>query len=142
MGGPMGPTSPKETLAPKPAPERPAGTSDRPGGRVNAARLLSLIVCVALLGQMACGGSAAEVGGTGASGSVRGAVADVKSASLTRLSSIDVKDENGTGWHFEAGDDYKGLSPSHLREHMLQGLPVTVVYHEENAALIIDDVTD
>ena len=52
-------------------------------------------------------------------------------------------DETGKKWHFEAnGKTFASFTPSHLNEHMLLGLRVTVVFHEEGEVLVVDDVTD
>ena len=72
---------------------------------------------------------------------VRGALIKVDSASLSKLASIDLRDETGKDWHFVA-NGYAGFTPSHLREHMIQALPVTVTFHEDNRILVIDQITD
>ena len=94
------------------------------------------VLCVALamlvLALAACGGEGAE--------SVRGAVVDVLGPFV--LGSIDIQDENGKIWHFEARGELEGFTPSHLREHMVQGLPVLVTYDDDGGALVIVSVTD
>lgn len=70
-----------------------------------------------------------------------GVVLEIEAASLLELTALDVLDESGRRWHFVAGG-YKGFPPSHLREHMLQGLPVSVRYHESSGTLVMDEVTD
>ena len=74
-------------------------------------------------------------------GVVRGVVTGVEAMSLLELRSLDVEDEDGDTWHFEARG-FKGYTPSHLREHMVQGLRVAVVYHKEKGAMVIDEITD
>lgn len=80
----------------------------------------------------------------GQSGAVRGYVVDVQSASLLELTSVKIVDGGGKGWTFEARDfsDPADFTPSHLREHMLLGEPVTIKYHEEDGVLVIDDIAD
>lgn len=73
--------------------------------------------------------------------SVRGQVVEVEAASIVELASLAVRDEEGTTWSF-AGNRYRGVGPSHLREHMLQGLAVTVVFHVEDDVRLIDEITD
>ena len=72
---------------------------------------------------------------------VRGVVIGVDSASISELRTLDVEDDMGEKWHFVAMN-YRGFTPSHLREHMLSGLPVSVTYHEEGGDFVIDEIVD
>ena len=72
---------------------------------------------------------------------VTGFITDLQASSFAELASLDLRDEAGTTRHFKARGA-AGLTPSHLTEHMVQALPVTVTYHEENGTLIIDKITD
>lgn len=92
---------------------------------------------VLLAGILACSGAdeATDIP------SVSGVVLNVTARSLTQIDVLTVRDESGVTWDFQGGA-YKGYSPSHLREHMLQGLRVTVSYREENGVLVIDEVAD
>jgi hypothetical protein len=80
----------------------------------------------------------------GQSGAVRGHVVDVQSESLLELTSAEIMDGDGKRWRFEARgfSDSAEFTPSHLREHMVLGEPVTVKYHDEDGVLVIDDITD
>jgi hypothetical protein len=60
---------------------------------------------------------------------------------LVELSVLEPVDKPGTRWRFE-GRGVNGFTPSHPREHRLQGLSVTVRYHSENGVLVIDEITD
>ena len=80
--------------------------------------------------------------GDAEAGSVRGVVVQVEARSLTELGFLDVREDSGFVWRFQPGSSYRGFTPSHLREHMVQGLGVTVVYHSEDGVLLIDDITD
>ena len=73
--------------------------------------------------------------------SVTGQVGEIEPASLLEVGALTVTDQAGRTWRFE-GRSYKGFTPSHLREHKLQGLPITVLFHREGSVLVIDDVTD
>ena len=98
------------------------------------------ILCLAVLaacGDKEAGASSGESGSSWTSG----VVLEIEAASLLELTALDVLDESGRRWHFVAGG-YKGFPPSHLREHMLQGLPVSVRYHKSSGTLVIDEVTD
>jgi hypothetical protein len=92
-------------------------------------------VCVLAFGALACGPSQTPAK------EVRGVVLEVQATSLTDLGSLVVRDQSGVTWRFEARG-YRGESPSHLRVHMVQGLTVTVKYHEEQGSLVIDEITD
>ena len=72
---------------------------------------------------------------------ITGMIIKVKAESFETLNSISVKDESGKTWEFHA-NNFQGFTPSHLREHAIQGLPVTVKFHAENNKLIIDEITD
>lgn len=75
--------------------------------------------------------------------SVRGLIRRIEARSLLALESVELTDEAGTTWHFEAdGKIFASFTPSHLSEHMLQGLRVTVVFHREGDRLVVDDITD
>ena len=78
------------------------------------------------------------------SGAIRGHLVDVQSESLLELTSAEIMDGDGKRWKFEArGFSEPGdFTPSHLREHMVLGEPVTVKYHDEDGVLVIDDITD
>ena len=65
----------------------------------------------------------------------------MEAQSLAELVSVDVEDAQGVMWHFVAGG-FKGFTPSHLREHMVQGAPVSVRYRKENGTLVIEEITD
>lgn len=73
--------------------------------------------------------------------SVRGHVLDVQARSLTEVESLTLVDDQGKEWQFQAQGNV-GFTPSHIREHMLLGQPVTVFYREEGEALVAVRVTD
>ena len=73
----------------------------------------------------------------------RGYVIGVESKSLLELDVLRVRTESGETLELSArGRTFPGFPPSHLREHMTQGLPVTVSYHREGDALALDEVRD
>lgn len=75
---------------------------------------------------------------------VRGTPVNVQSETLLELTVVDVVVGGVERWHFE-GRGFRsstGFTPSHLREHMVQGLSITVRYHEEGEVFVIDDITD
>ena len=84
-------------------------------------------------------------GGSGAEGAetVRGLVREVNARSLLELETLTVQDDDGTEWRLEArGKRFAEFTPSHTREHMVLGLPVTVTFHRENGALVLDEMAD
>ena len=111
------------------SPSRPNGARDTSGWRAGAWVVSAVLVLV----MAACGGEELKT--------VRGAVVDVQESAPFQLSSLDVQDGNGTVWHFEARE-FEGFSPPHLREHMVQGLRVSVTYREDGGALVVVAITD
>jgi len=93
---------------------------------------LIIVLCVILFG---CGHR------LNITSDITGVVIKVNAESFETLNSISVKDNSGKTWKFHA-NNFKGFTPSHLREHAIQGLPITVKFHAENDKLIIDEITD
>ena len=93
-----------------------------------------------------CGSGVEESGGDPPL-EVRGLVTDVEAGSLLELELLRVTDEQNTEWEFRpgregvtgAGHDY---TPSHLRQHMVQGVPVIVTYREIDGVLIIISISE
>ena len=99
--------------------------------------LLPLLIVSMMAGASACGGGADDVE------TFRGLIVDVAAESLLELTSLTVEAENGTRLTFETRSTaIPGFSPSHLREHMVLGLLVTVTFHRDNGAYVLDDLTD
>ena len=102
--------------------------------------LLLGVLAVGLL-TAACGEGSPEGEEGLSSETVRGFIVAVDAKSLVELESLVVRADNGGTWEFRAGD-FRGKTPSHLRLHMVQGLPITVLFHSEGDALLIDDIID
>ena len=90
----------------------------------------------------ACGGGqdppATETGQV-----VSGLLVDVVAASLLDLDTITVLDGEGNRLTFDAaGRRFPGFSPAHVREHMVQGDPVTVTFNEVDGRLVLVDISD
>ncbi len=91
----------------------------------------------------ACGGDSGQEPGDGEVETVRGLIQEVNARSLLELDTLIVKDADGAAWVFQGGGTIiSGFTPSHLRDHMLQGHSVSVAFHRENGVLIIDDLED
>ena len=100
---------------------------------------LALLVAVAAAAG-ACGGS---TDGAAEPESVRGHIVEVVPLGLLDLDSLTIEDSDGEQWHFEArGARFFNFSPSHLTEHMVQGLPVTVTFRRDGDALVASGIGD
>ena len=67
----------------------------------------------------------------------------MEASSLLELESLVVEDDDGVEWAFEGrGGSFVGFTPSHLREHMVLGMRITVTFHREDGALVLDEVGD
>lgn len=127
-------------------------TISRPGSELECRESMRIPV-VALLGFLAVLLSAADCGDDGkgeteeAALQVRGVVTDVQARSLLELESLQVVDEQNTVWEFRpgpqvvtgTGHDY---TPSHLRQHMVQGVPIIVTYTERDGVLTIVSISE
>lgn len=78
---------------------------------------------------------------------VRGVVTEVQARSPLELESLRVVDERNTVWDFQpgpegvtgSGHDY---TPSHLRQHMVQGVPIIVTYTDKDGVLTIISISE
>ncbi len=93
------------------------------------------VVVLALFNTGACDttGSAEDT--------VTGHVIDVRARSLLEIDALTIEDDEGAEWKF-SGRGYRGVSPSHLRQHMIQGFQVVVTYRDEGESLIIREIRD
>ena len=95
---------------------------------------LLVLVFAVLLSTISCGGETR---------SVRGLIVDVVADSLLIVETVTVEDEDQVTWTVHGGGKrFDGFSPSHLREHMVQGLPVTVWFEERDGMLFMKDISD
>ena len=102
----------------------------------------SCVVVVALAFGTYCGG---DGDGSGASeGVFEGLITNVEARTLLDLESIEVTDDTGTSLVFHAGGQrFVEFTPSHAREHMIQGLGVIVTYRRsDDGALYIVTIRD
>ena len=104
-----------------------------------------LVAAVALLifSGAACGGTQADDTSDVQTEVVSGLIVDLKARSLSEIESMTVAGEDGETWGFGAQDTMSaGFTPSHLKEHMVLGIPVKVWFHRQNGALQIDRIGD
>ncbi len=97
------------------------------------------VLAVVLLVVVATSCSASEA----IDGEVVGVVSEV-TGDLSGIESFVVLDSNGDSHKFIPADGMTvvGAPPSHLRDHLLSGELVKVIYHEgSDGELIADDVT-
>ena len=105
-------------------------------------KLEMLILMVMIPLALGCGGGGTE-SPSADERTVRGRLTDVKAAALLEVESITVETETGESFLLEADNRiFSGFTPSHLREHMLQGNLVTVTFHQEGERLVLNDVLD
>ena len=111
------------------------------------------IPVVALLGFFAVLLAVADCGGDGRGETeeavlqVRGLVTDVQARSLLELESLQVVDQHNIVWDFRPGPrgvmgDGHDYTPSHLRQHMVQGVPIIVTYRERDGVLTIVSISE
>ena len=99
-----------------------------------------LILPLAIL-IVSCGDDLPVTNSTYSTSTVTGLVVNLESTSLVDLYSLTVVDESQIEWYFLA-DGYKGFTQSHLKQHMLLGDPVAVVFHIESGEMLIDNIDD
>ena len=93
-----------------------------------------VLVCVLLFAAVSCKSETR---------SVRGLVVEVNAGSLLIVDTVTVEDEDQTMWTVHGGGRrFDGFPPSHLREHMVQALPVTVWFEEKDGKLYMKDISD
>lgn len=73
---------------------------------------------------------------------VRGHVVDVVIRSITEVESLRIRDDAGKIWDFKGAQGFIGFTPSHVKEHQLQGLSVLVSYVQEGDALMAVHLAD
>ena len=90
-----------------------------------------------------CGLLFSTVSCQGETRSVRGLIVEVNADSLLAVETVTVEDEDQVRWTVHGGGRrFDGFPPSHLREHMVQGLPVTVWFEDRGGVLYIKDISD
>jgi len=104
------------------------------GTIIRCPQVLALLAALSVLAA-SCGGGSEEK-------TVRGLLTDVQGRAIAEVETLTIQEE-GTGkvWTFYAQGDV-GFTPSHLRQHMLRGEPVTVRYREQPDRLLVIRLTD
>jgi hypothetical protein len=95
--------------------------------------LTAVVVLTVAVGCGACGGGERTV---------RGVVVEVEARSISEVAYLTIEEQgSGKVWTFQA-DGFVGFTPSHIREHMMQGQAVTVLYQERDGVFFAVLVTD
>ena len=102
--------------------------------RIARSVLLAVILTGAIL-LTACGSS------DDALGTVHGSVTDVQERSITEIESFSVRDDTGETWIFTTEGPLEPF-PDHLRQHMLIGQQVRVIFENQDASLIAVSILD
>ena len=104
-------------------------------------QLFSILMMIGIV--LGCGGVDSNDLEFQKSQTVSGLVLKVEAKSLLELESLTVLDDLGTKWVFEIKQKtFPGFTPSHIREHMLLGKPITVIFHSQDGNLIVDYLND
>ena len=110
-----------------------------------ALKLAALVLGLSIGAQvmLGCGGERDPEGAPERTEAVRGLIHQVEPKSLLETGKLTIVDEAGDVWVFQSGGSAPaGFGPSHLRDHMLSGLQVTVTFHREGDNLVIDGIAD
>ena len=80
---------------------------------------------------------------TNSVGSVRGLVVEVVAKSLIEVETLTLVDKDNTQLKFYCkGTIFQEFTPSHLREHMLLGDPITVWFERRDGILLLKEIKD
>lgn len=101
--------------------------------------VLGVIVIIALIAG-ACTDVASNNDTNGLQ-TVRGLVIMVEARAITEIELLRVLDKEGVTWDFTTMRPLN-FTPSHLREHMVQGNPVTVSFREVDDLLLAERLED
>ncbi len=73
-----------------------------------------------------------------------GVVIDVESSGLNKVSSFELRTDDGTTYTFEIGalENAAEFPPGHLREHMATSSPVRVFFESEGDRLLVTRLED
>jgi hypothetical protein len=103
---------------------------------------LSVLALLTVL-AVGCGGGPGSTPKTDGGLAIRGRIVDLNARSLLEIESLTIRAESSEDYTVEAeGVPMGQFTPSHLREHMVSGLVVTVTYHEEDGRLVLDGISD
>ena len=80
--------------------------------------------------------------GRGETQEIHGLLTDVNARSLLEVESFQVRDDQGTVWRFQVGASGfaaggHDFTPSHLREHMVQGVRIKVSFIERDGVMAV-----
>ena len=67
---------------------------------------------------------------------------DVVVRNFTEVESLRIRDDTGKIWDFAGAEGFIGFTPSHVKEHQIQGLSVLVSYVREGDTLVAVHLAD
>lgn len=82
-----------------------------------------------------------RLGQEGQEQTVRGVLTEVEARSIARLDSVTLRTADGRQLRFRVAESVEE-TPSHLRQHMTFGEPVTVTYRATTEGLVATRITD
>ena len=96
---------------------------------------LAIVLTLVIIAVAACGGSKP---------SARGVIVDVQATSLVEWEAMTLRTANGEERTFRRGAtiDLARWRAAHLREHMTEGSPLTVVYERAGDTLTAVEIKD
>ena len=114
------------------------------GPAIKTTRTIGPIVMALALVAVACGGSSNIQSAEGSeSKTVRGLIQEVEAKNLLELESLVIRTDSGEVFVLEArSGDSRYFPPTDLRQHMVLGAVVTIMFHRQDGVLIIDRIED
>ena len=71
-----------------------------------------------------------------------GRIINIDSISITESNSITLIDRNEKIWKFDFEDEFNHFTPSHLKEHMISGDLIKIIFLPSQDSRTIVDITD
>ncbi|MQG16121.1 MAG: hypothetical protein FI698_04875 [SAR202 cluster bacterium] len=71
-----------------------------------------------------------------------GRLINIESSTITKIRSIKLIDSNQRIWKFDIEDEFGHFTPSHLKEHMISGDLIKVLFYSTKDSKIVLNITD
>jgi len=72
---------------------------------------------------------------------IHGLVTDVQAKNITEIETFSIRDDLGANWIFTTNGPLE-ITPSHLKQHMMEGDPVEVIFKKESVVPIAIHILD